>query len=252
MVQEWCGDGPEGRGSRGMAGRFYLILKDCRDLERIGDFWKWECCPDAMQRAASAVLITIAPPPIPSLAPAVLCHLFPFNGPTIREWNPGIHIQHCGWCNPLQAASPCPPISPHSHRHFEKIPCGYLDVLSIRKWKWETEQIKALCHPRCLVHVLRFFLAAELIWWANRFADGEIVGPRRTEAHRETLPCQGCGCARVAVTAYRSYPNPKITSARSGLFLCCPRGRMVKLYHRFKPDTFHNILSVMGWVMGWS
>lgn len=31
-------NGPEGRGSRGMAGRFYRILKDCRGLERIGDF----------------------------------------------------------------------------------------------------------------------------------------------------------------------------------------------------------------------
>lgn len=34
------------------------------------DFWKWEHCPDALQKAASAALIIIPSPPPPSLTPS--------------------------------------------------------------------------------------------------------------------------------------------------------------------------------------
>lgn len=197
MVKKQGETGKVAEGSKG-------ILKACRDLQRI---WRRFLEMRALPRcAAESSICSINYNSPPSLTPAILRHLFPFNVPTIREWNPGIHIQHYGWCNRIQPASPLPPLHfhPFTHTHWHKhrftppqtIPCGYLDVLSIRKWKWEREQIKALCHLRCLVHAVRFFLAAELIWRVNRFTDGEIVGPKRTETHSVcgltcTLPCQG-------------------------------------------------------------
>lgn len=132
----------------------------------------------------------------------------------------------------------------HTHTPPQTIPCGYLDVLSIRKWKWEREQIKALCHLRCLVHAVRFFLAAELIWGVNRFTDGEIVGPQEDTSRTLfagvtcALPCRRGVHASVVVATYCCYLNPEITSAQPGLFSCCSHGRMGKLYQRLSSTYF--------------
>lgn len=81
-----------------------------------------------------------------------------------------------------------PPIHPHkdthSHTHTppQTIPCEYLDVLSIRWWTWEREQIKALRYLGCVVHAFSFFLAAEWILLLNSFAD-DRDSQGGTEAH---------------------------------------------------------------------
>lgn len=161
------------------------------------------------------------------------------------------------------------PLTPPGHTHTrargqihtdrytppQTIPCWYLDALSIRKWKWEREQIMALCHLRCLVHVVRFFLAAELMWWVNRFTDGEIVGPKRTEVYSVcgmtcTFAVSGLCCARVVVATYCSYLNPKITSAQLGLFSCCSHGGMVKLYQRLSLTYFTTFWPAISWDVG--
>lgn len=73
------------------------------------------------------------------------------------------------------------PILPHTHAHTHTdrytpaqiIPCWYLDVLSIKNWKWEREQIKALSQkmscPRglfllcCWIDVVN----QSLYWWRD-------------------------------------------------------------------------------------
>lgn len=67
----------------------------------------------------------------------------------------------------------------------------------LRSETWREDAQKALYHLRCPACALCFLLTAELIWKVNRFTDGEIVSPVRTEAHSvcsmmRVLPCQGC------------------------------------------------------------
>lgn len=114
------------------------------------------------------------------------------------------------------------------HTPPQPIPCGYRDVLSIsEESEKEKEQIKAPCHPRCLVHAHCFFFLL-LNWFGEPTVHlmERLPAPKRTEAHSV------CGVTHMLqVTA---------------LFVCCllfseSRGNIC--------STGSILLLVMAWMM---
>lgn len=118
----------------------------------------------------------------------------------------------------------------HTHTH----PCWYLDVLSIRTWKWGRVQIQALSRKvscsrgSCLPGWID--VASRLLrWWRG-------LKPCKTQSALRPLPSASAAVStpRAATAMAAATWNPEIRSAHLGLS-CCSDGRMVKSYQRLSP-----------------
>lgn len=106
----------------------------------------------------------------PSLTLTALHHLFPFNGLTVQERNPGILIQHRGWCNPIQIA----PTPQATWRYHKQSPGGDPEALSVKKWKLERGCTKSSLSPKmscpCTLFLPHSWIDLEsqaLRWWRD-------------------------------------------------------------------------------------
>lgn len=268
------------RETQEVAGRIKWIPQACGDLPRRfrEDFWKLEHCPDAVRLVASAGLITITPH----------SRAFRTPPPVFFQW------RHYRWAtsrkaesstpadaitpNLLHSPPPLPPpllglhsltpsgflqdFSPRATTHTHTpltapprtIPCRYLDVLSIREWKWGRAQIQPLSHkiscPRGSFLPGWIDVASRLPrWWRGRRA---LRNPERavSAARRACLPA----AARAAFR--RCYGRlvllllpgiPRLPPLASDCFHSALEGSWVKVYHRLSQQRISPIFQPMRW-----